>query len=311
MSFAHDIREELAAEPVSVRQYILAEAAGIVLSCGHIRDGILQIETEHKSTAGRICLLLEEGFHIKPVMTVQPGRGQTKGRYHVAAGTEEESAQVLGTLQLGPANGRLYDTDLTADEVLLMRTGSRRAFLRGMFLGCGTAGNPEKSYHLEFACSGQKQADQVSEILARFSFTPRTVIRRSHTVVYLKEGQQVSDLLGVMEATATLLEFETIRVRREVSGRINRKVNCETANLGKTVKAGVSQVQDIRLIQEKAGLDSLPPDLREAALARLGHEDISLGELGALMDPPVGKSGMSHRFTRIRRIADSIRNKEE
>ena len=190
MSFAHDIREELAAEPVSVRQYILAEAAGIVLSCGHIRDGILQIETEHKSTAGRICLLLEEGFHIKPVMTVQPGRGQTKGRYHVAAGTEEESAQVLGTLQLGPANGRLYDTDLTADEVLLMRTGSRRAFLRGMFLGCGTAGNPEKSYHLEFACSGQKQADQVSEILVRFSFTPRTVTRRSHTVVYLKEGQQ-------------------------------------------------------------------------------------------------------------------------
>ena len=140
-----------------------------------------------------------------------------------------------------------------------------------------------------------------------FEMDAKIVERKSQAVVYLKESNQIEELLGLMGASVAYLKFENIRIEKEMRNSINRQVNCETANIGKIVSASVRQLEDIRLIEETRGLKSLPPNLREIAVLRKTHPDMGLKDLGNLLDPPVGKSGVNHRLRRIGEIANSIR----
>ena len=191
--------------------------------------------------------------------------------------------------------------------MILEKECCRRAFLRGTFLAAGTVSDPNRSYHLEFLCNSEEQREQLRLLLEAEGIQAGTARRGRKEIVYLKEGAKIADLLGLMEAHVSLLEFENARIMREVRGNINRKVNCETSNIRKTADAAAGQIEDLRLIEEKMGFAELPKALDETARIRLQYPTATLQELGGLMDPPVGKSGINHRMRKLHLIAEQLR----
>jgi len=151
------------------------------------------------------------------------------------------------------------------------------------------------------------KAEQLKGIIAAFDMEPKIVLRKKYYVVYIKEGNQIVDILNVMEAPVSLMEFENIRILREMRGNVNRQVNCETANINKTVSAAVKQMEDIRYIQDTIGLEGLPEGLQDMARIRLERPEATLKELGEALEPPVGKSGVNHRLRKLSQIADDMR----
>ena len=197
----------------------------------------------------------------------------------------------------------------SVDGLLLQQSCCKRAFIRGAFLAAGSISNPDKSYHFEIVCRFLAQAKQLQEVIHFFELDAKIVERKNHFVVYLKEGSQIVDILNVMEAHIALMNLENVRILKEMRNAVNRKVNCETANISKTVNAAVKQVEDIIYIRDTIGLDSLPDNLREMAELRLEYQEAPLKELGTYLNPPVGKSGVNHRLRKLSMIADSERAK--
>ena len=183
----------------------------------------------------------------------------------------------------------------------------RRAYLRGVFLCVGSMSDPSKGYHLEMVCENKEVADQIAQILTTFDIEAKTICRKKYFVVYIKEGSAIVEFLGICEAHVSLMEFENLRILKEMSNSINRKVNCETANIAKTVRAANRQVEDILLIQKVYGFSKLADSLRQMAEVRLEYPDATLQELGELLDPPVGKSGVNHRLRKLSEIAADLR----
>lgn len=194
------------------------------------------------------------------------------------------------------------------NNVIIMKNCCRRAFLRGAFLSVGSISKPEKSYHFEMVCTTMAKAMQLCDIIKSFELDAKIVERKKHFVVYIKDGESIVDMLNIMEAHVSLMELINIRIIKEMRNTVNRKVNCETANLNKTVSASVKQIEDIRLIQDTIGLLSLKRPLQEIAVIRLENPDASLKELGAMLSPAVGKSGVNHRLRKLSEIADGLRH---
>ncbi len=186
----------------------------------------------------------------------------------------------------------------------------KREYLRDAYIRCGSMSDPEKAYHFEFAVKKRDEAEELRRVMNSFSLEAKIVERKGSFVVYLKEGEQIVTMLGVMGAGKALMNFENIRIVKEMRNSVNRQVNCETANINKTVSAAVKQVEAIRFIEEKRGLSFLPDHLRELALLRLNHPEMPLKELGEMLKEPVGKSGVNHRLRRIMEYADKIKDEE-
>lgn len=178
-------------------------------------------------------------------------------------------------------------------------------------MASGSMSDPNKAYHFEIVCRSPEQASRLQELMREFETEAKIVERKNHYVVYLKDGSQIVDMLNVMEAYVALMNLENVRILKEMRNSVNRKVNCETANIGKTVTAAVKQIADIELIRDTEGLDSLPLPLREMAQIRLDYPEAPLKDLGQYLDPPVGKSGINHRLRKIAAVAEAIRESRE
>ena len=207
-------------------------------------------------------------------------------------------------------NGDVEEELSVVKNVVIQETCCKRSFLRGVFLASGSMSDPEKSYHFEIVCASMGKAQQIQKIMRCFALGAKIVSRKKSFVVYLKEGAQIVDVLNVMEAHQSLMELENIRILKDMRNTVNRKVNCETANINKTVSAAVKQIDDIRYIEETKGLDKLPEGLKDMALTRLTYPEASLKELGALLQNPVGKSGVNHRLRKLSEMAEEIRAKQ-
>lgn len=192
------------------------------------------------------------------------------------------------------------------DGIILMQPCCRKAFLKGAFIAAGSVSDPNSSYHFEIVAKDEEAADILVDILRGFSLGAKKVLRKERTVVYLKEAEDIASVLALMGADSSYLVFESGRVMKEMNGNINRRVNCETANIEKTVNASVKQVSAIRRIESAKGLSSLPKGLMEIAELRLLHPELSLEELGKLCTPAIGKSGVNHRLRRLVEIAEAI-----
>ena len=168
-------------------------------------------------------------------------------------------------------------------NVVVQNPCCRRAFLRGAFLASGSISDPEKFYHFEITCASMGKAKQLQGLMASFMIDARIVLRKRYFVVYVKEGSQIVDLLNIMEAPVALMELENIRIVKDMRNTVNRKVNCETANINKTVSAAVKQKEDIIYIRDTVGFEKLPEGLKEVALARLQYPEAPLKELGKLL----------------------------
>ena len=190
------------------------------------------------------------------------------------------------------------------DPELVRRPCCKKAYLRGLFLRAGSISDPEKMYHLEFACESRDFAIRLKEILSSYNLRAKIVERKGHSVVYLKDSSQIADFLALIQANTSLFSLENTMIVKDVRNAVNRKVNCETANIQKTVSASVSQIEAIEYIRDHIGFDKLPDSLKEIARLRLENPEDSLISLGARMNPPIGKSGVNHRLRKLRKIAE-------
>ena len=286
MSFSSDVKKELLGQVPRSRHCQLAELAGIINMDGAIdKDtGCLVLESENELVIHKYEVLMKKAF------SVDAGSPLTQG----------DTKRIMSAL-------KLEKPGYAADGLILMQTCCKRAYLRGVFMAAGSISNPQKSYHFEIVCKSSSQAEQIQEILKGFDTDAKIVGRKSHYVVYLKEGSNIVDCLNVMEAYVSLMNLENVRILKEMRNSVNRKVNCETANIKKTVNAAVTQIEDIELIRDKTGLEKLPDVLKETARLRLEYPEATLKELGGYFDPPVGKSGVNHRLKKLSAIAEELR----
>lgn len=286
MSFSSDVKKELLRQVPRSRHCQIAELAGIINMDGALdKDtGCLVLESENELVIQKYAVLMKKAFSIdvsKPL-------------------TGSDTKRIMSAL-------KLEKTGYVVDGLILMQTCCKRAFLRGVFMAAGSISNPQKSYHFEIVCKSSSQAEQIQEILKGFDTDAKIVERKSHYVVYLKEGSNIVDCLNVMEAYVSLMNLENVRILKEMRNSVNRKVNCETANIKKTVNAAVKQIEDIELIRDRMGFERLPDVLKETARLRLEYPEAPLKELGGYFDPPVGKSGVNHRLKKLSAIAEELR----
>lgn len=299
MSFSGTVKEELGEHINQARHCQLAELAALMhFGVGADDDGKhLILESENDAVARKCFTLLKKTFNIETVT-------QAKGRM---IPDDETENKIIQALHLADQNGRLVLSGRPVNTLLIKNSCCARAFLRGAFLCVGSMSDPEKSYHMEFVCTSREQAQQIQTIIQEFQIDAKIIKRKKYDVVYLKEGAGIVDLLNVMEAHVSLMNLENLRIVKEVRNSINRRVNCETANISKTVNAASKQIEDILLIRDRYGFENLPENLRAMALVRLEYPDAALKELCGYLDPPVGKSGVNHRLRRLSEIADKIR----
>ena len=304
MSFSGQIKEELAQVISSPRHCQLAELAALVQFCGHIEeDGSLLVQSENPLVIRKCFTLLKKTFKIEAV-----SKSQMQTQNYRLFVTGEDAFRVLEALKICDTAGHLMMRHLT-DTILIKNSCCKRAYLRGCYMAVGSMSDPYKSYHLELVCGLQAQAEQLLKILHDFSLDAKMIIRKKYHVVYMKEGENIADFLNITEAHKALMEFENTRIYKGMRNMVYRKVNCEAANITKTVNAATRQVEDIRLIREKMGLEGLPEPLRQMAYVRLENPQASLGELGKLLDPPVGKSGVNHRLRKLGELAKELKVK--
>ena len=304
MSFSGQIKEELAQVISSPRHCQLAELAALVQFCGHIEeDGSLLVQSENPLVIRKCFTLLKKTFKIEAV-----AKSQMQTQNYRLFVTGEDAFRVLEALKICDTAGHLMMRHLT-DPVLIKNSCCKRAYLRGCYMAVGSMSDPYKSYHLELVCGLQAQAEQLLKILHDFSLDAKMIVRKKYYVVYMKEGENIADFLNITEAHKALMEFENTRIYKGMRNMVNRKVNCEAANITKTVNAATRQVEDIRLIREKMGLEGLPEPLRQMAYVRLENPQAAVRELGKLLDPPGGKSGVNHRLRKLGELAKELKVK--
>ena len=259
-------------------------------------SGEVKAELARQNDSKRHCQLAE----LAVLETLAPDHT------HLAEKRTALAKKLFGVLTPEELHARIAEQMMQHREQLLKRSCCKRAFLRGAFLASGSISDPEKSYHFEIVCQNPEQAALLQELFESFELDAKIVQRKKYYITYLKEGAQIVDALNVMGAYVALMNLENVRILKEMRGSVNRIVNCETANINKVVGAACRQVEDIRYIQSRIGLDELPPALREMALLRLEYPDTSLKDLGELCDPPVGKSGVNHRLRKLGELAKKL-----
>ena len=317
MSFSGEVKEELSRQCSDARHCQIAEIAAILSVCGHVSispedEFQVNIQTENISVARKYFTLLKKTFNIEAEIRIRKNIYLKKSDvYRVQVNSHEDTVRILQAAKYMSPSLEIAEDLSKMNHLVIQRDCCKRVFLRGIFLAAGSISDPEKSYHLEIVCSTMERALQVQAILKDFQLDGRIINRKKNQVVYLKEGSQIVELLGLMEASISLMNLENIRIRKEISNNVNRKVNCETANITKTVSAAVKQIEDIRYIETHMGFSQLSEGLEEMAVLRLKHQDATLKELGEMLTPPVGKSGVNHRLRKLSRIAEELRGNKE
>ena len=314
MSFSKEVKEELTKQVSKSLHCRLAEIGAILAFSGRISGSgekqSLVLDTENLSLAQKYHILLDTTFGISVTMETKKPNGSQKGKNYIISVKEQTQIfRILSAIKWLDEQGVCCRKTGLVNGLLVQSTCCKRAFIRGAFLSAGSMSDPEKSYHFEIVCQDLKKAEQLQEMINDFSLDSKIVQRKRSFVVYLKEGEQIVDLLNIMEAHVSLMNLENVRILKEMRNSINRQVNCETANLSKTVNAAVRQKEDILYIEQVVGLHTLTKGLRELAELRLKYPEAPLKELGTMMDPPVGKSGVNHRLRKISSIAEELREK--
>ncbi len=315
MSFSTETKNELArviSDDLSCKK---AELSGIVKLAGTIQIAgykkmNLKISTELNSVARKIFKILKSDFNINTTIVVNKNQMLKRNNSYILTIKSD-----MGSEQLMKELGLLENEDgfLPYNKVpswVLEDDECKKAFIRGAFLGGGSVSDPEKNYHLEFVTSNEEFAESLMILINSLGLNSKIVCRKNSYVVYLKESEQISDLLSHIGGFQALLSLQNTKILKQMRNNVNRLVNCETANLSKTVNAAVRQVENIKLIQSKIGISKLPKNLQQIALLRVENEDLTLKELGELLNPPISKSGVNHRLKKIEEIANDLRSKE-
>ena len=314
MSFSGMVKEELSRQIGTARHCRIAELAALIGFCGrleHFPQGEkLKLQTENETVARKCFTLLQKTFNIEKEISVRENSHLKRAKVYVLEISDpEEIREILQATKL-IADSKFCDTLILQDMLVVQQSCCKRAYIRGAFLASGSISDPEKGYHFEIVYPDERKAQQLQTIIRSFSVDAKIVQRKKSYVVYVKEGAQIVDMLAVMEANVALMDLENIRILKEMRNSVNRKVNCETANINKTVNAAVKQMEDIKLIQQVMGFEQLSDGLAQIAELRMQYPEATLKELGMMLSPQVGKSGVNHRLRKLSALADELREKQ-
>lgn len=303
MSFSQEVKLELLKYEDRARHCKIAALCAVINLCGFYETGkgendYMVISSEHESVAklaekllfsltGEKCDITR--FDNRPAIVLLGGKALSV--LSLTGFTDSDSLKAEE-----PINSLIVASECCA-----------RAYLRTAFVCCGSVTDPDKSYHFEYVNNDYYHALNMKQLMCRFGIEAKLIERKNHYIVYLKEGEQIADMLKLISAPKALMEYENKRIVKDVRNNVNRKVNCETANLNKVVSASVRQREAIEYIKNTVGLSYLTEQLEEAAKARLEYPDLSLKELGERLKPPVGKSGINHRLKKICDIAQQLK----
>lgn len=333
MSFSVSVKEEICRHHSQSRHCQIAELLALVMTLGQIElreeQTRLFVKAENRLAADQVIWLLDKLFDHRIELAVH--------EHDLELSDEGQLKKVLMTLKLSDYIDYLEEDWLDEDELsqmeellgadpityvsakgvslqncqfprqVIRKECCKKAFIRGVFLAAGSVNDPKKAYHFEIALQNAEYAAVVKDVLCQFGLDAKLVKRKKYFVVYLKEGSMIVDALTIMEAYVGLMDMENVRILKDMRNDINRRVNCETANIKKTVDAARRQIEDIEYIERVKGLGYLKEPLRLLAEKRLEEPDANLAELGEMMDPPVSKSGVNHRLRKINNIAKALR----
>ncbi|MBE5943082.1 MAG: DNA-binding protein WhiA [Lachnospiraceae bacterium] len=328
MSFSMDVKNEIGRHGNHSRHCKIAELLALVLATGEVElaneQPKLIMHPENDLIGDKICRLIDELFD-KQIEVIR----YTK---YIEIVGQTMTDQLLQTIKLSDYVDFLEEDWLDEEELqeiedditfvstrgvslqncqfpkqVIQKDCCKKAFVRGIFLATGSVNDPNKAYHFEIVVQNKEMAEAVRQVVNSFSLDAKIVKRKKYYVVYLKEGSMIVDILNVMEAHISLMDMENVRILKDMRNDINRRVNCETANIKKTVNAARRQIEDIEYIERVKGLSYLKDSLRMVAEIRVAEPDANLVELGEMLDPPVSKSGVNHRLRKISSIANTLR----
>lgn len=307
MSYASDVKKELTSLEVHEGNG-KAELSALIRMNGALglsnRQFILNVQTENAATARRIYSLLQQFFQVEAEVIIRRQMKLKKNNVYLVR-LKHQVQMILDELQIMKG----FEINEAMPHSLLQHDSERRSYLRGAFLAAGSVNNPEKSrYHLEIYSLYQAHNEQIADLMNEYHLNAKTTERRSGYIVYLKEAEKIADFLQLIGATNSMLQFEDVRIMRDIKNSVNRLTNAEEANANKVADASARQIENITLIDDQIGLMSLPIKLRQMAETRLNHPDISLSELGNFVpEGPISKSGVNHRLRKINEYAQALR----
>ncbi|RJX40316.1 DNA-binding protein WhiA [Paenibacillus pinisoli] len=308
MSFAAQTKKELTLiESDSCCER--AELSALIRMNGSVslssRKVVLDISTENAAIARRIYSLIKKHFEVHVELLVRKKMRLKKNNVYIVR-MPTHVQEVLSELRI-VSEGFMFTNGI--DKEIVRKPCCKRSYLRGAFLAGGSVNNPEgSSYHLEIASMYEEHCGALVDLANKFDLNARCIERKKGFIFYIKEGEKIIELLNIIGAHQALFKFEDVRIMRDMRNSVNRIVNCETANLNKTIGAAVRQIDNIKLLQKEIGLESLPEKLREVAEIRLQHPDLNLTEVGEMLRGKVSKSGVNHRLRKIDELAEKIRS---
>lgn len=311
MSFASEVRGELARLPQPEPCCARSELAAALLCSGGIAwrgrgRYAVTLTAGEAPTVRRWFAALKQFYGVTGQFRTLSGDAlNNQTRYQLAVPDESATAllEALGLLD----EAALFGVRPEPEEAVTRFACCKKAFVRAAFLMCGAISHPDRGYHLEIAAPTEALATFIGRQLEYFEINVKMTGRKSRYVLYWKRAEEISDMLSLMGASRAMLAFENVRVKKEVSNRINRQMNCDNSNINRALNAAEAQIRDIRLIDDEIGLDELPRSLREMAYARANNPEMSLTELGNLLEPPIGKSGVNARLRRLTQLAEKLR----
>ncbi|WP_051237876.1 DNA-binding protein WhiA [Lacticigenium naphthae] len=311
MSYAAEVKKELTQLEVHP-EHAKAELAALIRMNGSIhllnQQFVLNVQTENAAIARRMYVLLKDNFQVESELLVRKKMKLKKNNVYIVR-LKHGTTKVLS--QLGIMDGMLYHGRIPSE--IRGNRQKMKSYLRGAFLAGGSVNSPETSrYHLEIYSSYEEHNEDVCSMLNAFNMNARMLERRSGYITYLKESEKIADFLALIGATGSMLKFEDVRIVRDMRNSVNRLVNCENANLNKTIDAATRQIENIHFIDKNLGLDSLPEKLKEIAILRVKYPDISLKELGELVPSgAISKSGINHRLRKLNQMTEQLKQAHE
>lgn len=299
MSFSLNTKKEIY-KIINNRHCAIAELAAIVDYCADISYNplFISISSENHFILDKFKNIIKYIFNVDILVSTDNGKS-----FKIFIYEEDLIHKIFNII-----NKNIYEEELYS-SLIVNKICCKRAYIRGAFLSVGYICSPQKNYHLEFICDAYFQAENLKNLINFFDIDAKIIEKKDNFIVYIKEAEQIVELLNIIEAHQALLELENIRIFKDVRNNINRIVNCETANLNKIVSASVKQKENIEFIKKTVGLDYLPKPLKEIAILRLSNPDVSLQELSQMTNPVITKSGVNHRLKKINSIAENLRGK--
>ena len=309
VSYASEVKQELT-KLVVHPEHARVELSALLRMNGSLslqnHHFVLTAQTENAAIARRIFSLIKQKYGIESEVLVRKKMKLKKNNQYLVR-LKYDTNRVLTDLDILDESGLSINTDVP--EEVLNEDQRMRSYLRGAFLATGSVNNPETSrYHLEIYSLYEDHNEGIAQMMNYFHLNARTTKRRNGYIVYLKEAEKIADFLQLIGATNSMLKFEDIRIVRDMRNSVNRLVNCENANINKTVAAAERQIENIKHLQATVGLDSLPDKLREIAVLRLENPEVSLKELGEMVPSgPISKSGINHRLRKLNELAETAK----